>query len=54
MPANEGRTDEEWLHLLQNGDERALTWLYRRHWESLFLAACQVFVPGSDNNPFFC
>lgn len=42
MLANEGRTDEELLHLLQNGDEQALTWLYRRHWEPLFLAAYQV------------
>lgn len=42
MLANEGRTDEELLHLLQNGDEQALTLLYRRHWQPLFLAAYQV------------
>ena len=42
MPANEGLTDEELLGLLQQGDEQALTLLYRRHWQSLFLTAYQV------------
>lgn len=42
MPANEGLQDEELLVMLQQGDEHALTLLYRRHWQSLFLTAYQV------------
>ncbi len=42
MPANEGLSDEELLRMLQNGDEQALTLLYRRHWQPLFLTAWQI------------
>ncbi|SEW55066.1 RNA polymerase sigma-70 factor [Chitinophaga arvensicola] len=42
MPANEGLTDEELLLLLQSDDETALTVLYKRHWQPLFLQAYQV------------
>lgn len=42
MPANEGLTDEELLLLLQTNDEQALTLLYKRHWQPLFLSAYQV------------
>jgi len=42
MSANEGRRDEELLLMLQQGDEQALTLLYRRHWQLLFLTAYQV------------
>lgn len=42
MPANEGLTDEELLALLQQGNEQALTLLYRRHWEPLFQQAYRV------------
>lgn len=42
MPAIEGQTDEALLLLLQSGDEQALSLLYKRHWEPLFLAAYQV------------
>lgn len=42
MPANEGLTDEELLLLLQKNDEQALTLLYKRHWQPLFLSAYQV------------
>jgi RNA polymerase sigma-70 factor (ECF subfamily) len=42
MSANEGLRDEELLRMLQQGDEQALTLLYRRHWETLFLAAYRV------------
>ncbi|MFY0253821.1 RNA polymerase sigma-70 factor [Chitinophaga sp. 30R24] len=42
MPANQELTDEALLLLLQSGDEQALTLLYRRHWQSLFLSAYQV------------
>lgn len=42
MPAIEGQTDEELLLLLQSGNEQALTLLYKRHWEPLFLSAYQV------------
>ncbi|GAA0525453.1 RNA polymerase sigma-70 factor [Chitinophaga japonensis] len=42
MPATEGLTDEELLQMLQEGDEHALTLLYRRHWQPLFLSAYRV------------
>jgi RNA polymerase sigma-70 factor (ECF subfamily) len=42
MSANEGLQDEELLIMLQQGDEHALTLLYRRHWQFLFLTAYQV------------
>lgn len=42
MPANEGLTDEELLLLLQSDDEAALTVLYQRHWQPLFMLAYQV------------
>lgn len=42
MPANEGLTDEELLLLLQSDDETALTVLYQRHWQPLFMLAYQV------------
>ncbi len=42
MPAIDGLTDEELLALLQQGEEQALTMLYRRHWQPLFQHAYQV------------
>lgn len=42
MSAKEGRTDEELLEMLRNGDEQALTLLYGRHWQYLFLTAWQL------------
>ncbi|SHL41386.1 RNA polymerase sigma-70 factor, ECF subfamily [Chitinophaga jiangningensis] len=42
MPTTEVLTDDVLLQRLKNGDEQALTYLYKTHWQSLFLLAYQL------------
>jgi len=42
MPTNEVLSDDVLLLRLKNGDEQALTYLYKQHWQSLFLLAYQL------------